>query len=149
MRKTSLFILAAALLLAGFTGCNKNMGETVEQIQTEEPFAGMANPWKYDVSEQDVENLTGRAFTVPEGASEVAYGIMEQGKLGEMNFKLDGKSFCARMKPSEGFEDISGLYYEWDAEGVYVNPLLPFTGHGIIDRGCRELAHRLTLSIIP
>ena len=118
MRKTSLFILAAALLLAGFTGCNKNIGETVEQIQTEEPFAGMANPWKYDVSEQDVENLTGRAFTVPEGACEVAYGIMEQGKLGEMNFKLDGKSFCARMKPSEGFEDISGLYYEWDAEGV-------------------------------
>ena len=26
---------------------------------------------------------------------------------------------------------------------------LPFTGHGIIDRGCRELAHRQPLSIIP
>ena len=25
---------------------------------------------------------------------------------------------------------------------------LPFTGHGIIDRGCRELAHRQPLSIL-
>ncbi len=39
-------------------------------------------------------------------------------KKAEMDFVLNGKHYTARMEPSQEFKDISGLYYEWDAEGV-------------------------------
>ncbi len=118
MKRLSILVVVA--LLAGCVGCSEPVSEQgmQEQSTQEQEMSGLANPWEYDVSAQDVKDLTGTEFIVPEGASDVAYGIMEAGKLAEMDFTLDGKSFTARMKPAADFEDISGLFYEWDAEGA-------------------------------
>lgn len=92
-----------------------------EPETTEAATAGMANPWKYDVTSEDVKNLTGEEFIVPEGAEDVSYGIMEADKLAEMNFTLDGKKYSARMKPSTVSEDISGLFFDWNVENEEVS----------------------------
>ena len=41
---------------------------------------------------------------------------MPSENLAEMRFTLDGMEYTARIKPSEEFDDISGLYYEWEIE---------------------------------
>ena len=123
MRRYGILIICI-VTMAGLYGCKGTAEKTLDQQTLETPSGEeqnteIANPWKFDVAAEDVKNLTGREFTVPEGASDVTYGIMEHGKLAEMNFTLDGKRYCVRMKPAADFEDISGLFYdEWDAEGV-------------------------------
>ncbi|MCR4657003.1 MAG: hypothetical protein K5770_12350 [Lachnospiraceae bacterium] len=90
----------------------KSEEEVTETTETTE----VANPWRDDVSVEEVADLIGAQFIVPDGAENVSYRIMESDKLAEMDFELDGLSFCARMKPAEEFEDISGLFYTWDVE---------------------------------
>jgi len=124
MKKHMIIIstIAISLVLFGCAGKDtkpmaEETKETVEDTEAKKT-EGLVNPWKYDVTAEDVENLVNREFPVPDGASEVSYGIMESEKLAEMDFVLNGKHYTARMEPSKEFQDISGLYYEWDAEGV-------------------------------
>ncbi|MCR5774204.1 MAG: hypothetical protein K6G42_03880 [Lachnospiraceae bacterium] len=120
--------LTFMLLLSGCAGkqpdqnaaqnADQNAGESGEQGNT----AQVANPWKYGVSAEDVKKLTGMEFIVPEGAENVSYAIMEAEGLAEMKFDLDGMSYCARMKPAEKSEDISGLYFDnKNTEDVEIN----------------------------
>lgn len=76
----------------------------------------LANPWKDNVSADDVYNLVNAYFIVPSGATNESYRIMESEKLAEMDFERDGLKFTARMKPASAFEDISGLFYEWTVD---------------------------------
>ena len=95
--------------------------ELVEQIMLsirQEQMVGMANPWIYDLTAEEVKERTGCEFIVPEGAYDVAFMVNENDSLAEMNFTMDNVRYCARMKKTEDYEDISGLFYEWDAEGV-------------------------------
>ena len=79
----------------------------------------IGNPWNYDASTDDVKKLTGQDFIVPSGATDVTYAVLESEKLAEMNFTLNGINYTLRMEPTPDLKDISGLYYEWDVEGVY------------------------------
>ncbi len=108
----SLFIM---ILLIGLAGCAVPV-----QLQgtTKERTEGLANPWEYDVPPEEVKELTGGEFIVPEDAFDVVYGIMREEKLAEMNFTLGDVRYCARMEPADDFEDIAGLFFEWDDEGV-------------------------------
>ncbi len=90
--------------------------EAGKEEELTENTSAIGNPWKDNVSAEEAAELLGAFFIVPDGAENVTYRIMESDKLGEMDFDLDGLSFCARMKPSESFEDISGLYYTWETE---------------------------------
>ena len=95
--------------------------ELVEQIMSsirQEQMVGLANPWIYDLTAGEVKERTGCEFIVPEGAYDVAFGVNENDGLAEMNFSMDDVRYCARMKETGDYEDISGLFYEWDAEGV-------------------------------
>ena len=76
----------------------------------------IGNPWQDNVSADDVYSLVNAYFIVPPAAANVTYRIMESEKLAEMDFELDGLKYTERMKPSDTFEDISGLYYEWDVD---------------------------------
>ena len=76
----------------------------------------LANPWKDNVSADDVYDLVNAYFIVPLGATNEVYRIMESDKLAEMDFERDGLKFTARMKPASAFEDISGMNYEWTAD---------------------------------
>lgn len=84
----------------------------------EAPAIGMANPWTDTTAEDALQSL-GFEMGVPQGAEDVAYRMLADESLLEMNFTLDGQAYTARMKPSavvEEIEDISGLYYAWEAE---------------------------------
>jgi hypothetical protein len=117
MRRLGLLI--GIILSAGCVGCD-NAQEPAEQPaqQQEEQPVGMTNPWVYDVTVAEVKALTGGEFVVPEGAYDVVYAINESDKLAEMNFTYDDTRFGARMMATSEFVDISGDFYEWDAEGV-------------------------------
>lgn len=124
MKKTDLFFVIVTLM-AVMTGCGNKVMEVTEQTQVEQSQAGqtkeeqtdeLANPWEFDVTKQDVMDVTGTELILPEGAFDVDYSVMRSGNLGVMNFSLEGTRFEVRVKPAAGFEDISGLYYEWDDE---------------------------------
>lgn len=92
---------------SGFVGCEM------------EDFVQLANPWKTVTAEQ-LEQLAGLPFGVPEGAENLVYRWMEKSSLAEMQFTLDGDEFCARVKPAAlkagEIENISGIYFFWDHE---------------------------------
>ena len=99
MKKTFCILLALALCLIGAASA-----ETV------------ANPW-VEATSADIAEAIGAAFGIPEGAEEITYALMPGQGLAEMNFKLDGIAYTARIQPAEAFTDIAGLYYEW-GEGI-------------------------------
>ena len=83
------------------------------------PFAvaevGVANPWTDTTREGMMEGI-GLTLGVPEGATDVEWRMMTDRQMGEVDFTWDGMAYTARVMPAEAFEDISGLYYEWDQE---------------------------------
>ncbi len=80
---------------------------------------GVANPW-VDLTEAELQQKAGAAFCVPEGAKEVVWRWLESDKLAEMQFKIGGDEYCARMQPAElengQLMNISGMYFAWENE---------------------------------
>lgn len=108
MKKTLCILLALALCLFGAA-----LAETI------------ANPW-VEATPEDIAEAIGAAFGIPEGAEDIAYSLMPEEGLAEMCFTLDGMAYVARIQPAEEFTDISGLYYEWEAEAPF--PIAGFEG---------------------
>lgn len=75
----------------------------------------IGNPWVDTTAEKLVQTL-GLTFGEPEGAEEILYRMLESENLAEMQFVLQGAKCTARIKPAAEWEDISGLYFEWDSE---------------------------------
>ena len=90
--------------------------------ETDEPSVGMANPW-VDITEEEAANYLPRMFTPPMGATKIHWMALNPGSeddfpgpLIQMNFDVDGGSFVARGQyGAKEDDDISGMYYEWDA----------------------------------
>ena len=80
-----------------------------------EAGAGLANPWVEATAAEVLEAL-GVEFGVPEGATDVRYFILPEQELAEMQFTWYGMDYTARIKPADAFEDISGMYFEWDVD---------------------------------
>lgn len=114
--KRSVLIFLTTMFALGMAGCGKAADTDKVSPEPEEETVSVSNPWKDDVSTEEVANLVNTYFIVPEGAEDVTYRIDESDRLAEMDFTLDDLKFCARMKPTEALEDISGMYYKWDAE---------------------------------
>ncbi len=96
------------------------------------PAVGMANPW-LDLTAEELAARSGIAFNVPEGAEDVIYRYLPAEQLAEMQFKLDGDDFCARVQPAQLEEgeilNISGMYFAWDnQENVTVKGCTGFIG---------------------
>ena len=98
-----------------------------------EPAASLPNPWREMTAEQ-LQEASGIAFGVPDGAENVVYRYLESEKLAEMQFTREGGDYCARIQPFEdgevGMPDISGMYFAWDDE------------EEVTIRGCRGLIGR-------
>lgn len=111
MKKTQIVTTMAFLAMGAFllAGCAGKKAEEPESI-------GMPNPWQYEVAPEEIQKMVNESFTVPEDAENVVYGIMESEKLAEVQFDIDGVSYCARMEPADKFTDISGIYATWDSE---------------------------------
>ena len=100
MKKVIAILLAALFALTG-------------AALAESTLLGMENPWT-DTTAEDLMEALGLAFGIPEEAEEVAFRMLEEEVGAEMRFTLNGMAFTARLKPAAEFEDISGLYYEWE-----------------------------------
>lgn len=81
--------------------------------------ASLANPWK-DLARDELEQVSGMSFGVPEGAENVVYRWLESDALAEMQFTMDGDEYCARAQSAELAEgelmNISGMYFQWEHE---------------------------------
>ena len=89
-----------------------------------------ANPWEEMTAEQ-LGDITGLYFGVPEGAESVVIRYLRSENLSEMQFSRDGEEYCVRIQPvmlQDGeYPDISGLYYDWEQEEPVVIRFCPGT----------------------
>lgn len=88
---------------------------TVTEPESTEANAGIGNPW-VDTDAKGIMDMAGVEFAVPDGATEVIYRYLESENMSEMQFDLDRLHFCARIKPTAEWEDVSGVYCDWTIE---------------------------------
>lgn len=106
---------------------NAHTQEEVEQaydaVMNTLQEVGAVNPW-VEQTEAELRQRAGAAFHVPEDAKEVVYRWLESDKLAEMQFKIDGDEYCARMQPAElengQLMNISGMYFAWENEEAVI-----------------------------
>lgn len=124
LKKITSLAVAFSLMVLTLCGCNVTINNKTEETAT----TGMANPWR-DCTEEEAYKYAPNGFSAPDGATDVHWSMMlpdndpkkEYEMMVQMNFDLDGVSYCAREQASSGEEvtDISGMYYEWqDTEDV-------------------------------
>lgn len=123
MKKKIISILA--LMTVGmmiFAGCSSSevkeeqsaeAAETTETAETAEQE--IANPWTQS-DEQGVAEATGFDIAAPEGASDVSYSYMAEGKMAQMTYVLDEINWTYRIQMADALSDISGMAYEWTGE---------------------------------
>ena len=82
----------------------------------EEDEVGLANPWR-SVTEEEARELYPVSFSIPEGAENVGWSVMEAegaAPLLQLTFDLNDNAFTAReQKTDDGEADIAGMYYTW------------------------------------
>ena len=97
----------------------EELAEDRVPVDAGEGTLGIANPWT-DMTKEELEQVSGVPFGVPEGAEEIVYRWLESEGVAEMQFTLDGDEYCARVKPAAleagQLENISGMYYGWENE---------------------------------
>ena len=113
MKKLIAALAVCLMVLCLFTACAANDDQTAEpQAEpTEAPESGVANPLAESDADEILQQL-GLTIGIPEGAENVQYFILN-GDTEEVHFTLNGLDYVARMKSTAGFEDISGMNYEW------------------------------------
>lgn len=89
--------------------------ESIEADVADEETAdgvGMGNPViEYEDDVEIYEMAYG--LVTPYGAEDVKYFVIGD-TLFERQFTIDGTQFVARVEKGDKYEDISGMYYEWD-----------------------------------
>lgn len=124
MKKNIYMLLIASILL--LCGCQKATAPiapdnvdnpaTTEAI-TDEVRDTIGNPW-VDSDYNGVYDALGIWMSEPSGATNVNISLNESDKLAEMTFDYGEHtlSYVYRVKSTSAFEDISGLYYDWDVD---------------------------------
>lgn len=122
MRKFITVIVAISFAMMSLTACADSSDavvttaeETVESESAAENFVGMNNPWVESDQAGVLENV-GFTMTPPSGATNVTYQYLTTTGMGQMQYEYDGINWVYRIQPTNDFEDISGMYFEWDAE---------------------------------
>lgn len=105
--------IMTALVIGTQVGC---AGKTSQSNDT--PGTGnaqIANPWR-DVTEAEARKMFPHSFSVPAGAENVSWSVMESGSetLLQLSFDLNGDTFTAREQATnDKGADIAGMYYNW------------------------------------
>ena len=78
--------------------------------------AYLSNPWE-DMTAEELQEASGLAFGVPEGAENILYRYLRSENLAEMQFNVGPDAYCARIQPAalgeEELLDISGMSFDW------------------------------------
>ena len=91
------------------------------ESEEEETMTGglaIANPIQ-EVDYEGLVELTGIPLAIPENAKDVVYTVISgTDPVAQAKFVVNGKEYCYRACATAEFEpiNISGLYYEWEAE---------------------------------
>ena len=106
-------VLSAICLMILCAACAKKEepAKEPETAATEEAKVGVPNPM-VEVTKDELMEKLGLGFNVPEGAENVKYFIID-GKMAEMQFVFNTVKINARILPTAEYEDISGMYYQW------------------------------------
>lgn len=126
--KKKILCMLALMAMTMITACGKNEealeGAPVEVESDEgEVSAYMGNPWT-ESDAQGVFDATGISIEAPADATDVYYNYMEQDKMAQVQYTLDGAEWTYRAQPTASLEDISGAYFTWtNTEAGKVNDL--------------------------
>lgn len=119
--------------------------KSVETGASREP-AQIGNPWR-DVTQEEAKALCPALFTVPEGAGNVNWSVMEtegSNPLVQLVFDLDGLRFTARAQETGANKSFShGMYYEWTVEEPFT-----FSGTNISGSCYRYLSEEETADLM-
>lgn len=143
-KRLVLSLLTVTLSAAWMTGCGSTSAATAETSSAEsttesaetgksedaaqgesadqEEITEIANPW----TESDAEGVaeaTGFSMIPPDGAENVVYSYMEEGKLAQMSYDLDDAVWVYRMQMADALTDISGIYMDWTGDEGTVSGL--------------------------
>jgi len=77
--------------------------------------AGHVNPWT-PTTAQGLMDALGLQLGLPDGATNVNWQMLGTEQMGQVTFTWQGENYTARIAPADAFEDISGLYVQWEAE---------------------------------
>ena len=86
-----------------------------EAEKTEETEEQMANPW-VESDKDGVLAATGIELNVPEDATEILYTYLADENLAQVSYSTPGNKWVYRGKMADAFEDISGMFFEWDTQ---------------------------------
>lgn len=121
------YVLMIATMSLSLVACGKAAEQTnnevvvqVEEIQNtdNDVVANIGNPWTTS-DKQGVFDATGFNMDAPEGATDVNYSYMVDGKMAQLTYVYEGAEWVYRIQPTESLTDISGMNYTWisDTQG--------------------------------
>ena len=120
MKKVIAILLVCIMTACTLCGCVKNeqtqaQPETQTQTQTQDQgqTVGLPNPMVEVADSKAMEDQLGVGLGPVTNASDVKYYVIS-GEMGEMQCMLDSTKITARVKASAEYEDISGIYAEYD-----------------------------------
>ena len=76
--------------------------------------SGTPDSWAQTTAQGLMDTL-GLQLGLPDGATNVNWQMLEAEQLGEVQFTWQAVDCCARVAPTDDFEDISGLHRDWQA----------------------------------
>ena len=108
--KKIVYIIVAIMLIAA-TGCGAN------KKSDEVGGTTIANPW-VETDQAGILDALGIEIEAPAGAMDIHYRMAKEIGIAEVDFTYgDGNIPCTyRIKSVSEYEDISGLYYEWETD---------------------------------
>ena len=123
-KKIALALAVIAVCAAFMTGCGSakkedtsaaDNTENTENTENTTENTQIANPWT-ESDEDGVAEATGFDLTAPDGATDVVYSYMEDGKMAQMTYVLDNAEWTYRAQQADELTDISGLSIKWTEE---------------------------------
>lgn len=115
----TLLLMSISLAACGKTAEQKdnNVVEEIEEVKEEtkeekEEVANVANPWTIS-DKQGILDATGFEMNAPDGATDVEYSYMADGKMAQMAYVYEDADWVYRIQPTEALTDISGMNYSW------------------------------------
>ena len=82
---------------------------------TFDDVAFLPNPW-LDISKEELIEVSGIGFNLPEGAEEIVCRYLPDEELSEIQFTLEGDEYCARIQPAAEFTNIADIYLAFENE---------------------------------
>ena len=112
MKKRLSICLCLVLALSLLAGCGAQKAPAAAPT-AEEPAVGLPNPVKAS-SAEEIAARFGVEMKAPDGAEELSWTVIEGDMpLAQLGFSLGGIAYNYRVAKAEAYEDISGMYYEW------------------------------------